>query len=155
MITKQHFLLVCKIAHSFKRHDLLDELISVGCVALMRCANRFDANKAQLHSYAYHRIKGEMLEYLGKKQVQHDEIPVDYPSKYDLEKEADKNDFIELINNQLHTLTERQYEAIMLYLDGNNYRQIGEIMLISENRACQLLKECVRKIKQNLKEVVC
>jgi RNA polymerase sigma factor for flagellar operon FliA len=67
----EHLPLVKKIASGFYRRippDTLefDELVNIGVIGLMKAIDNYDENKARFSTYAYIKIRGEILDYLRK-----------------------------------------------------------------------------------------
>ncbi len=63
-----------------------DELVNTGIIGLMKALDRFDASKAQFSTYAYIKIRGEILDYLRSLHV----VPRTMREKIKKEKEEGK-----------------------------------------------------------------
>ena len=149
MITKQHVGLVYHIAKTFNRKDVFEDLVSEGCIALVRCANRYQGDKAQLHSYAYHRIKGTMIDYLSTLPERDLEIHPDYPSTCDIQSQLERKDMLQRLYKMMQTLTQKQRYAVSeYYLQGELLNVIGKRMGVSEVRASQLVKKAIKNLRR-------
>jgi RNA polymerase sigma factor (sigma-70 family) len=149
MITKQHVSLVYHLAKTFNRKDVFDDLVSEGFIALVRCANRYQGDKAQLHSYAYHRIKGTMIDYLSTLHEKDEGIHHDYPSTCDIQSQLERKDLLQSLYKMMQTLTQKQRYAVSeYYLQGERLNVIGKRMGVSEGRASQLVRAGVKRLKE-------
>ncbi len=64
-----------------------DELVNTGIIGLIKAIDKFDANKAQFSTYAYIKIRGEILDYLRSLHI----MPRSMREKIKKEKEEGKD----------------------------------------------------------------
>ncbi len=163
------------IAHIVKKYQNVDEdvedLLSIGCIGLIKAIDSFDENKGRLATYACRCIENELLMMLRGKKKYSREISLFEPIGQDKEGnevhlmdiiEQQQQDIVEdlcLQNNirnmfqyMQECLTEREKEIIMLRYGMGGKREltqseIGERFGISRSYVSRIEKKALKKIK--------
>lgn len=133
---------------------LLDELISAGNVGLVECAARYDG-RVSFESFAKHRIKGAMLDYLRSVDLltreerrrgdtwnrQHVAIEAatwcaSDPNQWRrVEAKVDSMRLLAALKPRLRLALE------LYYLEGLKLKTIGSRLGVNESRASQIIKD--------------
>lgn len=168
------------VAHIVKKYQNVDEdmedLISIGCVGLIKAIDTFDAGKGRLATYACRCIDNELLMMLRSKKKTAREVSLFEPIGQDKEgneirlmdvieqKQPDIVDDMELSHNvkQLKKylescLTDREREIIVMRygLLGNQevtQNQIGDKLGISRSYVSRIEKKAVEKLRSKFVE---
>lgn len=168
------------VAHIAKKYQNVDEdmedLISIGCVGLIKAIDTFDAGKGRLATYACRCIDNELLMMLRSKKKTAREVSLFEPIGQDKEgneirlmdvieqKQPDIVDAMELSHNvkQLKKylescLTDREREIILMRygLLGNQevtQNQIGDKLGISRSYVSRIEKKAVEKLRSKFVE---
>ncbi len=164
------------VAHVAKKYQNVDEdmedLISIGCIGLIKAIDSFDAGKGRLATYACRCIDNELLMLLRSKKKTSREVSLFEPIGQDKEgneihlvdvieqQQTDVIDSLELRNNikKLQKLlndclTPREKE-IIIYRYGLGGRQeitqseIGEKLGISRSYVSRIEKKALSKLRQ-------
>lgn len=163
------------VAHIVKKYqnveEDLDDLISIGCVGLIKAIDSFDVNKGRLATYACRCIDNELLMMLRSRKKRSREVsmfesigqdkegneirlvdiieqqPFDIVEEMELRRNIQK-----LRENMKKSLTEREFEIIrMRYgIDGcKEYTQseIAEFFGISRSYVSRIEKKALLKLK--------
>lgn len=163
------------IAHISKKYqnsgEELEDLISIGCIGLIKAIDSFDVNKGRLATYACKCIDNELLMMLRGKKKTAKEVSLFEPigqdkegneihlldiieqQQYDIVDELEKEERIrKLADIMKEVLTKREYEIIsMRYgLMGNDsftQNEIGEKYSISRSYVSRIEKKALNKLK--------
>lgn len=168
------------VAHIAKKYTNVDEdmedLISIGCIGLIKAVNTFDAGKGRLATYACRCIDNELLMLLRSKKKMSKEVSLFEPIGQD--KEGNEIHLMDIIVQQQpdvveemeqngnkkklframeHALTEREKEIIILrygLYGGKEITQheIGEKIGISRSYVSRIEKKALRKLKEYFEE---
>lgn len=163
------------VAHIAKKYQNVDEdiedLISIGCIGLIKAVETFDAGKGRLATYACRCIDNELLMMLRGKKKTAKEISLFEPIGQDKEGneirlvdicEQQQTDVIEKLMMDESTrklkhlleerLDEREREIIMLRygLDGTKdltQNEIGQRLGISRSYVSRIEKKALQKLR--------
>ena len=163
------------IAHISKKYqnsgEELEDLISIGCIGLIKAIDSFDVNKGRLATYACRCIDNELLMMLRGKKKTAREVSLFEPigqdkegneihlldiieqQQYDIVDELEKEERIrKLADIMKEVLSKREYEIIsMRYgLNGNKpftQSEIGEKYTISRSYVSRIEKKALNKLK--------
>lgn len=137
-----------------QNESLFEELIGEAALGICEMMANYDPSKSSLKTYFVNCGKWQMLRYL-KKEVEMWLHPVflsdeenieDFPDETDQE-EAITID-VNLLLAELNQLDERKSSIIRLYyLEQKPFREVGECLNISTERARQILQEAVMDLK--------
>ena len=164
------------VAHVAKKYQNVDEdmedLISIGCIGLIKAIDTFDAGKGRLATYACRCIDNELLMLLRSKKKTSREVSLFEPIGQDKEgneihlvdvieqQQSDVVDDIELENNirklrMLLTdcLTPREREILVMRygLGGQKaatQNEIGSYLGISRSYVSRIEKKAITKLQQ-------
>lgn len=168
------------VAHVIKKYQNVDEdmedLISIGCIGLIKAIETFDLKKGRLATYACRCIDNEILMMLRNKKKTSREVSLYEPIGQDKEGneihlldilEQDQKDILDDMELQ-HTkrrlllgidtcLTEREREIIVLRygLNGAQERtqnEIGRMLGISRSYVSRIEKKALQKLYALLSE---
>lgn len=165
------------VAHVAKKYQNVDEdmedLISIGCIGLIKAIDTFDAGKGRLATYACRCIDNELLMLLRSKKKTSREISLYEPIGQDKEGneihlmdviEQEQQDVVEALEYRSNVrrllllieqeLTEREREILILRygLQGNKeltQSEIGERMHISRSYVSRIEKKALKKLKEH------
>lgn len=163
------------VAHIAKKYQNVGEesedLISIGCIGLIKAIDSFDVNKGRLATYACKCIDNELLMMLRGKKKTSREVSLFEPigqdkegneirlldiieqQQSDIVDEMDKEESIQkLAGFMKDTLTQREYEILYLRygLSGENpltQSEIGEKYKISRSYVSRIEKKALNKLK--------
>ena len=166
------------VAHVVKKYQNVDEdmedLISIGCIGLIKALDTFDVNKGRLATYACRCIDNEILMMLRNKKKTSREVSLYEPIGQDKEGneihlldilEQDQKDIVEDMELQstikrlmegLHScLSEREREIIILRyglsgLSEMTQNEIGQIFGISRSYVSRIEKKALQKLLEYL-----
>lgn len=167
------------VAHIVKKYqnvgEDMEDLISIGCVGLIKAIDTFDAGKGRLATYACRCIDNELLMLLRSKKKTSREISLFEAIGQDKEGneirlvdviEQQQPDVIERMEQSNNTkklfallqncLTEREREILVLRygLNGNKeatQNQIGEKLGISRSYVSRIEKKAIEKLREEFK----
>lgn len=168
------------VAHVVRKYQNIDEdqedLISIGCIGLIKAIDTFDVNRGRLATYACRCIDNEILMMLRNKRKKSKELSLYDPIGQDKEGneiclldilEQEQRDIVDDMELQcqkkrllegLNTcLDQREREILILRygLDGSRERtqnQVGEIFGISRSYVSRLEKKALQKLYVYLNE---
>ena len=163
------------VAHIVKKYqnvgEDMEDLISIGCVGLIKAIDTFDAGKGRLATYACRCIDNELLMLLRSKKKTSREISLFEAIGQDKEGneirlvdviEQQQPDVIELMEQDNNTkklfvllqscLTKREREILVLRygLNGNKeatQNQVGEKLGISRSYVSRIEKKAIEKLR--------
>ena len=163
------------VAHVAKKYQNVDEdmedMISIGCIGLIKAVETFDAGKGRLATYACRCIENELLMLLRSKKKTSREVSLFEPIGQDKEgneiclvdiieqQQPDTVDCMELQNNILRLfsyldecLTAREREIIVLRYGLNGRRavtqnEIGAVLGISRSYVSRIEKRALQKLR--------
>ena len=162
------------VAHVVKKYQNIDEdmddMISIGCIGLIKAIDTFDVNKGRLATYACRCIDNEILMMLRNKKKTSREVSLYEPIGQDKEGneihlmdilEQDQRDIVEDLELQgikkklslgmQECLTEREREIVVLRygLSGDSemtQNEIGELLGISRSYVSRIEKKALQKL---------
>lgn len=168
------------VAHIVKKYQNVDEdvedLISIGCIGLIKAIDSFDERKGRLATYACRCIDNELLMMLRSKKKKSREVSLYEPigqdkegneihlvdiieqQQYDVVEEMEQqNNIRRLIQYMQESLTEREQQIlIMRYgLGGKKeltQNDIGELFGISRSYVSRIEKKVLKKLKDRFEE---
>lgn len=163
------------VAHIVKKYQNVDEdmedLISIGCIGLIKAVDTFDAGKGRLATYACRCIDNELLMLLRSKKKTSKEVSIFEPIGQDKEgneirlldvieqQQPDIIENMELVGNirklfslMEKCLTEREQQILMMRYGLNGYaettqNQIGELLGISRSYVSRIEKRAIQKLR--------
>jgi len=163
------------VAHIVKKYqnvdEELDDLLSIGCIGLIKAIDSFDVEKGRLATYACRCIDNELLMMLRGKKKYSREVSLFEPIGQD--KEGNEIRLLDIIEQppldvvehmefrsnmqklekyKKECLTEREWEILVLrYGLGRNREmtqsEIGEIFGISRSYVSRIEKKALQKLK--------
>ncbi len=162
------------VAHVVKKYQNIDEdmddMISIGCIGLIKAIDTFDVNKGRLATYACRCIDNEILMMLRNKKKTSREVSLYEPIGQDKEGneihlmdilEQDQRDIVEDLELQSikkklslgmqECLTEREREIVVLRygLSGDSemtQNEIGQLLGISRSYVSRIEKKALQKL---------
>ena len=164
------------VAHIAKKYQNVDEdmedLISIGCIGLIKAVDTFDAGKGRLATYACRCIDNELLMFIRSKKKTSREVSYFEPIGQDKEGneihlvdviEQQQPDIVEGLEHERNCkklfsllqecLTDREREILILRY-GLNGRQeatqseIGALLGISRSYVSRIEKKALQKLRQ-------
>lgn len=177
ILIERNLRLVAHIAKKYQNVDEdMDDLISTGCIGLIKAIDTFDSGKGRLATYACRCIDNELLMLLRSKKKTSREVSLFEPIGQDKEGneihlmdviEQQQPDIVEcietgrnirkllvLIDNQL-TDRERQILILRYGLQGNpeaTQNEIGTQLGISRSYVSRIEKKALQKLKVHFLE---
>lgn len=169
------------VAHVAKKYQNVDEdmedLISIGCIGLIKAIDTFDAGKGRLATYACRCIDNELLMLLRSKKKTSREISLYEPIGQDKEGneihlmdviEQEQQDVVEALEYRSNVrrllllmeqeLTERERQILILRygLQGNKeltQSEIGERMHISRSYVSRIEKKALGRMQNGFEKL--
>lgn len=164
------------VAHIVKKYqnveEELDDLISIGCVGLIKAIDSFDVNKGRLATYACRCIDNELLMMLRSRKKRSREVSmfetigqdkegneirlvdiIEQQSVDIIEEMELQNNIKKLMKYMKQCLTEREFEIIRMRYGmggGKEFTQseIGEFLGISRSYVSRIEKKALLKLKK-------
>lgn len=174
MLIERNLRLVAHIAKKYQNVDEdMEDLISIGCIGLIKAVNTFDAGKGRLATYACRCIDNELLMLLRSKKKTSREVSLFEPIGQDKEgneihlmdvieqQQPDIVDCMELKRNLRRlfllmesSLTEREKKILVMRygLDGRpeaTQSEIGEMLGISRSYVSRIEKKALLKLREH------
>lgn len=168
------------VAHVAKKYQNVDEdmedLISIGCIGLIKAVDTFDAGKGRLATYACRCIDNELLMLLRAKKKTSKEVSLFEPIGQDKEgneirlvdvieqQQVDTVECMELQNNIRRLfifleecLTDREREIILLRYGLCGHKEvtqseIGAALGISRSYVSRIEKKALMKLRQKFEQ---
>lgn len=165
------------VAHIAKKYQNVDEdmedLISIGCIGLIKAVDTFDAGKGRLATYACRCIDNELLMFIRSKKKTSREVSYFEPIGQD--KEGNEIHLVDVIEQQQpdivegleyernrkklflllqECLTDREREILILRYGLNGQQEatqseIGALLGISRSYVSRIEKKALQKLRQN------
>lgn len=136
--------------------DEYDDLIGAGMLGLAKAIKTYNPAKSKFITYAYIRIKGEMLDYQRKITGYSRRLNKQIFSFVDLEPYENKLlikpnlNLIEL-KDALRNLSKKELRILDLYyMEGLSIREISNILNISTRTVYIYYNSAIRKLKQEM-----
>ena len=150
--------LIKKIAKKYCPENELEDAVQEAVFGLYSAIRGFDPQKSTFVTFASLCIKRSVIDHLRKSNTQKNiptelltsiedaEIPVhSSPESILLEKEA----YTTLTDNIRLELSGMEYSVLQLFLESKSYKEIADIMQISEKSVDNALARIRKKIKNN------
>ncbi len=177
ILIERNLRLVAHVAKKYQNVDEdMDDLISIGCIGLIKAVDTFDAGKGRLATYACRCIDNELLMLLRSKKKTSREVSLFEPIGQDKEgneirlvdvieqQQTDAVECMELKNNIRRLsgllevcLTDREREIIMLRYGLYGHKavtqnEIGESLGISRSYVSRIEKKALQKLRAGFEE---
>ena len=168
------------VAHIIKKYYTQsadqEDLISIGCIGLIKAVNSFDSGKGRLATYACRCIDNELLMMLRSRKKLSREVSLYEPIGQDKEgnaihlldvieeKQKDVVEDLELDRNIRrlflaldHCLTEREYRIVVmrygiLGCKEHTQQEVGDVLGISRSYVSRMEKRALHKLAEALRE---
>ena len=168
------------VAHIMKKYYTQtsdqEDLISIGCIGLIKAVNSFDSGKGRLATYACRCIDNELLMMLRSRKKLSREVSLYEPIGQDKEgnaihlldvieeKQKDVVEDLELDRNIRrlflaldHCLTEREYRIVVmrygiLGCKEHTQQEVGDVLGISRSYVSRMEKRALHKLAEALRE---
>lgn len=152
-----------------------EELFSAGMVGLLKAARSYDASRgAEFKTYAYHRIRGAMLDELrtldflprsmrdrmkeeGRQAPAVVGLPTDEDGSESLEVESaiagaiENEELAEALQEAIRSLPEKMRLVMHFYYnEGCRMREIGARLSLTESRVSQIHSAAVARLRRDL-----
>jgi RNA polymerase sigma-70 factor (ECF subfamily) len=150
-VVRDHQSLIYKICHSYCSHpenrkDLQQEVL----IQLWNSFSKFDG-RVKLSTWIYRIALNTAISYYRKDCKQRrDNITLDVSliSLPHIEADSDLDENIALLYQFIDTLDELEKALILLYLDENKYKDIADILGISETNVATKISRIKKKLKE-------
>ncbi len=177
VLIERNLRLVAHVAHKYTNVDEdMEDLISIGCIGLIKAIDTFDSSKGRLATYACRCIDNELLMLLRSKKKTSKEVSLFEPIGQD--KEGNEIHLVDVIEQQPvdvvermelagnvkrlfrlldECLTPREKEIIVLRygLGGQKeitQNEIGARLGISRSYVSRIEKKALHKLKENFQK---
>lgn len=132
MLIERNLRLVAHIAKKYQNVDEdMEDLISIGCIGLIKAIDTFDAGKGRLATYACRCIDNELLMLLRSKKKTSREVSLFEPIGQD--KEGNEIHLLDIIEQQQPDIIES------MELNGNLRKLFGLMQQVLDDRERQIL----------------
>ena len=177
ILIERNMRLVAHVAKKYQNADEdMDDLISIGCIGLIKAVDTFDDRKGRLATYACRCIDNELLMLLRGKRKTSREVSLFEPIGQDKEgnaihlldvieeKQKDVVEDLELDRNIRrlflaldHCLTEREYRILVmrygiLGCKEHTQQEVGDVLGISRSYVSRMEKRALHKLAEALRE---
>lgn len=177
ILIERNLRLVAHIAKKYQNvEEDMEDLISIGCIGLIKAVDTFDAGKGRLATYACRCIDNELLMLLRSKKKTSREVSLFEPIGQDKEgneihlvdvieqQQTDIVERMELCNNIRRLfkllekcLTEREREILILRFGLNGQdeitqNEIGAQLGISRSYVSRLEKKALRRLREEFEK---
>ena len=177
ILIKHNLRLVAHIAKKYQNvEEDMEDLISIGCIGLIKAVNSFDSGKGRLATYACRCIDNELLMMLRSRKKLSREVSLYEPIGQDKEGNAihlldvieeKQKDIVEdmelgrnirrLFSALDHCLSDREYRILVMRygLRGqkeHTQQEVGDILGISRSYVSRMEKRALHKLASKLRE---
>ena len=177
ILVERNLRLVAHIAKKYQNvEEDMEDLISIGCIGLIKAVNSFDSGKGRLATYACRCIDNELLMMLRSRKKLSREVSLYEPIGQDKEgnaihlldvieeKQRDVVEDLEFLRNRKrllvaldHCLTEREYKILVMRYGILGYKEytqqeVGDALGISRSYVSRMEKRALQKLAAELKE---
>ena len=177
ILVERNLRLVAHIAKKYQNvEEDMEDLISIGCIGLIKAVNSFDSGKGRLATYACRCIDNELLMMLRSRKKLSREVSLYEPIGQDKEgnaihlldvieeKQKDVVEDLELDRNIRrlflaldHCLTEREYRIVVmrygiLGCKEHTQQEVGDVLGISRSYVSRMEKRALHKLAEALGE---
>ena len=169
ILVERNLRLVAHIAKKYQNvEEDMEDLISIGCIGLIKAVNSFDSGKGRLATYACRCIDNELLMMLRSRKKLSREVSLYEPIGQDKEGNAihllDVIEDLELDRNIRrlflaldHCLTEREYRIVVmrygiLGCKEHTQQEVGDVLGISRSYVSRMEKRALHKLAEALRE---
>ena len=177
ILVERNLRLVAHIAKKYQNvEEDMEDLISIGCIGLIKAVNSFDSGKGRLATYACRCIDNELLMMLRSRKKLSREVSLYEPIGQDKEgnaihlldvieeKQRDVVEDLEFLRNRKrllvaldHCLTEREYKILVMRYGILGYKEytqqeVGDALGISRSYVSRMEKKALQKLAAELKE---
>ena len=177
VLIEHNLRLVVYIAKKFDNTGVgVEDLISIGCIGLIKAVNSFDSGKGRLATYACRCIDNELLMMLRSRKKLSREVSLYEPIGQDKEgnaihlldvieeKQKDVVEDLELDRNIRrlflaldHCLTEREYRILVMRYGilgrkEHTQQEVGDVLGISRSYVSRMEKRALHKLAEALRE---
>ena len=169
ILVERNLRLVAHIAKKYQNvEEDMEDLISIGCIGLIKAVNSFDSGKGRLATYACRCIDNELLMMLRSRKKLSREVSLYEPIGQDKEGNAihllDVIEDLEFLRNRKrllvaldHCLTEREYKILVMRYGILGYKEytqqeVGDALGISRSYVSRMEKRALQKLAAELKE---
>ena len=174
ILVERNLRLVAHIAKKYQNvEEDMEDLISIGCIGLIKAVNSFDSGKGRLATYACRCIDNELLMMLRSRKKLSREVSLYEPIGQDKEGNAihlldeKQKDIVEdmelgrnirrLFSALDHCLSDREYRILVMRygLRGqkeHTQQEVGDILGISRSYVSRMEKRALHKLASKLRE---
>ncbi|NPA13317.1 MAG: sigma-70 family RNA polymerase sigma factor [Aquificae bacterium] len=142
-----------KIYYRLPKGDIeFDDLVNVGVIGLMKAIDRYDKDKAKFSTYAYIKIRGEILDYLRSLDI----VPRTVRDKIKKEKPAEEGKPVPLSNTAVMVSIEKALssdESLKIIDTLVSQRETPEEEVIKEDQKEKLL-QAINSLSEKEKKVL-
>ena len=175
ILVERNLRLVAHIAKKYQNvEEDMEDLISIGCIGLIKAVNSFDSGKGRLATCRC--IDNELLMMLRSRKKLSREVSLYEPIGQDKEgnaihlldvieeKQRDVVEDLEFLRNRKrllvaldHCLTEREYKILVMRYGILGYKEytqqeVGDVLGISRSYVSRMEKRALQKLAAELKE---
>ena len=177
ILVERNLRLVAHIAKKYQNvEEDMEDLISIGCIGLIKAVNSFDSGKGRLATYACRCIDNELLMMLRSRKKLSREVSLYEPIGQEKEGNAihlldvieeKQKDIVEdmelgrnirrLFSALDHCLSDREYRILVMRygLRGqkeHTQQEVGDILGISRSYVSRMEKRALHKLASKLRE---
>lgn len=139
-----------KVKKKSPRYIEFEDLVGYGMVGLMEACNRYDEAKGKFVTFAYHRIRGAMLDYVMKQREEAENCsPVGEVNDAAIDEPEDLTEEMALLQKALATLPQRERE--LLLAERGNKERTHLAYGISRSWSSRLKADATRLLKARMK----
>ena len=164
ILVERNLRLVAHIAKKYQNvEEDMEDLISIGCIGLIKAVNSFDSGKGRLATYACRCIDNELLMMLRSRGQDKEGNAIHLLDVIE-EKQKDVVEDLELDRNIRrlflaldHCLTEREYRILVmrygiLGCKEHTQQEVGDVLGISRSYVSRMEKRALHKLSEALRE---
>ena len=143
-----------------------EDLVSTGCIGLIKASRTYDPTKVKFRSYAFSCIRNEILMLIRKSKKDIDTIPISsgdddegfnifesmLASKDDIENELITRSYIDLIKSSTCLTSLEQQVMNMIYVDEMNQKEVGTKLRKTPSYISRVHKNAINKLRRVLDE---